>query len=452
MRQTTSRPRTLAASRRATARRNEEGGPQGPKANYLLGLMAGYLAMMSVTDPSMVVYSPVVALMGFTWLTQLPRTGITKTDVFMILWSLVTWTSASWSLSPVDTQVAVSTQIGTMALFLMIRALADRPKMLAMVAIGFLAGCLREVFVLYEAVGFSLESGFGEGRADLIGLNQNYIAYCLTVGLLLLVWLWGRTKRSSARVIIVAVAVACLLGINAAGTRAALLGIVALAVWLVVAHRVVKRKAMALLAGVAGTLAVLAYTGVADAQIGGQVQRSDRDTGHFNGRLDVWPMARDLMDQHPLAGIGAGAFRAMNPRGIDTHNAVLEVAVGTGLIGLALFALTLFYALMVSTRPLPFADRALYAGGLLVLLMPILLSGHWHQAPALWVVIAVVSSLARDPMVTLSSTPPDDVMTPPNAIAPLSSDRSSGMREPTGRMTRRVRPRTAASTRRGTWS
>lgn len=360
----------------------------------LLALAIGVLSAFAVAAPSIIVSSKVALLFGVVALISVAdRRQIGRADVLMLGWTLLTLLSLWWTVSVEATAIAVRTQVGVCILFILIRTMADRRRVLGAAILGYLVGCLAAAWSIWNKSGIQLELRFNAERIVLDDLNQNYLAYSLVVAIVLLFLVERRfVDGSMARLSLIAFGVVMILGANQAGTRGALVALLAFAVW-ALGSRFAPRAALAALLMTLVALSILALSGWADDYLRAQFTASERETGELNGRLLVWPLARDMFQENPLFGIGAGAFRDVNPLLIDTHSAPLELATGLGVVGLFLFCGTLFQALVADTRAVAPRARALYVGGLLVMLGPILLSGHWHQAPAMWVVIAICSRL-----------------------------------------------------------
>jgi O-antigen ligase len=97
--------------------------------------------------------------------------------------------------------------------------------------------------------------------------------------------------------------------------------------------------------------------------------------GTLTGRTDIWATGYEIFRENPLFGVGAGGFvsanRMLTGSGKNAHNAFIAVAVGTGIIGLALyvglFAIALTGILLVRERRLEFL--VLFAA-LVVAMMP----------------------------------------------------------------------------------
>jgi hypothetical protein len=104
----------------------------------------------------------------------------------------------------------------------------------------------------------------------------------------------------------------------------------------------------------------------------------------LSGRLEVWPIAARLFAQHPIRGIGLGAFIASNPRGIATHNLFLGLAAELGLVGLFLYVAAVWSALAKPLRS-GIGHWAFWAAlALASVWLAIALSGAWDASIVAW--------------------------------------------------------------------
>ncbi len=139
------------------------------------------------------------------------------------------------------------------------------------------------------------------------------------------------------------------------------------------------RRQLWRLAGGLGTISLLAVLLVAPLQSRLQQKVEQARQGNYNqllnGRLDGWRTALWMLQQHPVMGVGHGAYRAEfgnaklalrqegvpffrkqhQPYFVNAHNEVLEVAAEWGSLGL----LALLWALAVVARQLRRRYRAL---------------------------------------------------------------------------------------------
>lgn len=63
--------------------------------------------------------------------------------------------------------------------------------------------------------------------------------------------------------------------------------------------------------------------------------------GDLNGRVEIWQAGLDVFEKHPLLGIGSYAFPSAIELNKAPHNTYLSILVELGIIGFALFAITI---------------------------------------------------------------------------------------------------------------
>ncbi|HEU5371390.1 MAG TPA: O-antigen ligase family protein [Gaiellaceae bacterium] len=109
--------------------------------------------------------------------------------------------------------------------------------------------------------------------------------------------------------------------------------------------RVVRRAALALVAAaIAGAVAFVAVHGIGSATVGNSGGRFGSTSSNF--RFTWWDQAWRGFLEHPLAGVGAGAFHVLNLRfrstyldfTIEPHNLPVQLLAEVGIVGLVLFA------------------------------------------------------------------------------------------------------------------
>lgn len=120
--------------------------------------------------------------------------------------------------------------------------------------------------------------------------------------------------------------------------------------------------------------------------------RTELMEGTMNERRVIWRAGARLIPQHPLEGIGAGAFtRAVVPfLGYEKapHNAYLSVLVEQGIVGLSLFLLV-FVCAFLHARDAPSRERPL----LLILLVTLiigLMPRAWEAEKHTWLILALL--------------------------------------------------------------
>lgn len=122
--------------------------------------------------------------------------------------------------------------------------------------------------------------------------------------------------------------------------------------------------------------------------------RTEIETGTLGGRLPIWTAGLEVFRQHPLEGVGAGAFAAAVSQVLGypkaPHQTFLSVLVGQGTVGFLLF-FALFVAAMLSLRRMASLERKFWLVMLLTLgigLMP----RTWDYRKPLWLVLSLLTS------------------------------------------------------------
>lgn len=309
--------------------------------------------------------------------------------------ALFGWAALStyWADNPSASWDSMKDYAAFTVIFIAVRLAVSTRAQLRIVVYGYLAGCAIALWLLYAQNPPEIDSMTSDDRATIAGVNANYLAYSFVVGAVLLCTFWA-TRRPAliGRLVAIAFAIALFaVGIEGTGTRGAELGLILFVAWLLFT-KVRPQTGLFVPAAFAVTASVAVAAGVLDGWFRSNLVASARETGTLNGRLDSWPLARHLFMESPIFGGGVDGFRVAAPTGTAAHNVVLDLGVGLGIFGLLLFAGVLSRALICETVGLG-AVRGALVGGLMVAVAPIMASGYWYQAPALWVAVAVLSRL-----------------------------------------------------------
>ena len=110
----------------------------------------------------------------------------------------------------------------------------------------------------------------------------------------------------------------------------------------------------------------------------------------MNGRGTIWKSGLAVFWEHPIAGIGAGAFGGTVSARTAAHNTYLEVLVEHGIIGLLVF-LAILLGLFARTRHFPPDERLLWRvilGSWMILAMTL----SWENREITWLLWALCSS------------------------------------------------------------
>jgi len=202
------------------------------------------------------------------------------------------------------------------------------------------------------------------GRFTAEGFNADAVGLLLTLGIPV-AWHLARTNHWAVRAVALIYFALAPVAILLTGTRGAFLaGIVAMSIVPLNLERPSLRSFLlvtVLLVIMTATIAPIvprsmwARIATIPSEIAG---------GSMTKRRDIWQMGFDALPEHPLLGVGAGAYGALleshGERPLPAHNVLIGVLVEQGVVGLSLFtALLGACALLIFRMPSP--DRSLWA-------------------------------------------------------------------------------------------
>lgn len=360
-------------------------------------LVLSGLVAAAVVNPNFSLRVGAVLLFGLAIVeTRWNRLG--RSDVFALCFLLLTVMSLFWTSSILATNLAIKNVFACFAIMVALRVLMRCRKDVLWVSAGLVVGSLVALVQLFmSGARFRGEYSSIAARFTVGDLNANYLAYSFVTAAFSLVVLWsGLTSKGGVlRTWLGGLLVLEYVGIVVNGTRGALVSMVLLVVWFCVWH-VRHRAPWKILLVCASVVAVVISAGWLDPLIESAVMRSGRDTGDLNGRLTVWPYARNLIADRPFFGHGADTLPWItgNPFQIAAHNAFLDVAVGVGFVGVGVFVALLWSTLIHDTRMVVSDLRGLLVGSFIMVTAPILLSGYWTESPVFWISLALVSRVA----------------------------------------------------------
>jgi O-antigen ligase len=149
--------------------------------------------------------------------------------------------------------------------------------------------------------------------------------------------------------------------------------------------------------------------------------------GTLNDRKLIWKAGYEMFREHPVLGVGAGAFlpviRHTTGYTYVAHNTFLSIAAEQGLVGFAIFLALILNAFIASIR-MPKLERGLWLAVLLAMMIGIL-SLTWEYRKPIWLIFGLISLQAaalnrrkmrirpasasrvplRPPRIVLSATP-----------------------------------------------
>ncbi|MGH7264839.1 MAG: O-antigen ligase family protein, partial [Candidatus Rokuibacteriota bacterium] len=127
--------------------------------------------------------------------------------------------------------------------------------------------------------------------------------------------------------------------------------------------------------------------------------RADIEAGYLGGRAAIWLAGLEVAREHPLVGVGAGAFEAAVAPALQgdfaAHQVFLSILVEDGIVGLVLF-FAMVAATVTPLRPLPSLRRR-FSVVLLLALAVGSLSLSWHYRKPFWFVLGILAAQVARP-------------------------------------------------------
>lgn len=315
-----------------------------------------------------------------------PRVADVSVGCFAFLYLI----SVFWATDLRLTFSVATNQVATAILFVALRISLVNRRAFGAIGAGYLLGCGVALVLLFrENPAARVAATFDSLQSHALdGINANYTAYAMAAGMVVVVLIWRFVPGTFG--VAVLCAGICTAGVMITGSRGGVIGLVlALSCWLF--HRLLPAGTRYLVYALVVVLGVGILTGLSDAIFRRQFRPGVRETGDLNGRLSLWPQARQVLFDHPLIGLGAGSFPILNDRGVFAHDVLLDVGVGTGIVGILVYCWMMWAVVAKSTSQLAPNTRLLIAGVTIGAMAPALLTGYWYQASATWVVLALVS-------------------------------------------------------------
>lgn len=319
-----------------------------------------------------------------------------KVDLWAAAYGAMAYLSVLWATDIEVSELGAVNTAACVVLFVATRASIQNAKQLRFLAWSFVLGCSYGLYRLI-ADGAQLRWLYDPTaeRVGIDGLNFNALAYALLAGAVLAVALrWARPAQGLIfpRLVLLGTWAILYAGIILSGTRGALIGVIALALWIALLHRFGKIAYIGTIwALVLGH--VLSATGVVDALLT-RFAAEGRDAGDLSGRLVLWPVAREAFWERPLFGGGVDSIRA-DPENVlqaAAHHMSLDIITGLGVVGLYLFVAVVISSVRESSGWIS-PRRTYLLGAFLIAVIPVSLTGFWTEGPAFWVLLAVMSRI-----------------------------------------------------------
>ncbi len=265
-----------------------------------------------------------------------------------LLASFVAWSALSyyWSVAPDLTAVRVTSYAQLLLMVWLIWEFAPtderQTSLFAAYVLGTYISAVSTIYSFVTGTGDNL--GLSQGRYTAPGFNENELGIILALGLVMSCYLLARSKGPRAVWFIhtpVCVTAICLTGSRGSFISAAIALLMFPLSFGCFSKAQKKFGIIALLLVMAaGMVIVPPATWDRIGTIQGEISE-----GTLTKRTYIWAAGMDVFREHPMTGVGAGAFAASVYSKLDipyvAHNSYLSVLVEMGVIGELLFIVLL---------------------------------------------------------------------------------------------------------------
>ncbi len=333
--------------------------------------------------------------------------------------ALVTWGFASvlWSSDQSVTLQYVLTMAQLLVLTLVVWDVAATFDRVSALLQAFVLGAAIGVMQVLSVFVRSGVTGFFRSRAAVAGFNPNDVALIFALALPMAWFLAATAASKRVKVLNYAYVAGACMAIPLTGSRS---GVGAgLALLLVGALRAISQRSVKVLGW--ALIAVAVVIGVSRSLPTFTLDRLQQgiplvESGNFSARGAIWAEALHVGWEHPIGGIGAGAFAVVDPlyrtcdrsayslvqgtkqscTGAPAHDVFISQFVELGFVGLFLFGWVVWTVLKVIPGQ-PNGRPWLWAECMVVWLVAVLLN-PWELNKSAWLVFVLVAasgSLAR---------------------------------------------------------
>src|SRR2546426_5875175 len=310
--------------------------------------------------------------------------------VLFVLWAGV---SSFWSIDPEATRTRFLTYLQLLVLVWLIWEVAWSPERQGALLQAYVLGV--SVAAVVTVHGYVWGVPVEEGRFSALSFNPNELGMILALGLPM-AWYLSLSQQHQRvgwiwRLYLPLGVTAILLTASRGAFVAALVALVIIP-WTL--GRLRLRTKVALYALSAGTLFAATHFVPETSLARLQTIRADVAAGYFGGRGAIWIAGLEVAQEHPIAGVGAGAYSAAVEQtlffGWGAHSVPLAILVENGIVGLLLL-LGAVAAVTTPVKHLPPLQRR-FSIVLLLAVAVASLSGEWEDRKAFWFVFGVLAA------------------------------------------------------------
>ena len=264
-----------------------------------------------------------------------------------VLWHAL---SVTWSYDVERTAARTLTYVQQLGLVLILWDLYTTPRRLSLALQAYVLGAY--VSALSTVYNYLQGSAYSYERYAATGFNPNDLGVILALGIPT-AWYLGTSGGPSARGVLrllnLGLIPLAIFAIFLTASRGALAGVAAALVYVVgsLGRLSLRTKTWAIAGSLLAVLVLVLL--VPDSSVG-RVTNMGLD---LNGRLRIWTEGFRVFAEHPLLGVGSGAFKAAIEYNKSPHNFVLSLLGEVGLVGFAIFCILLLQTGLAALRQPP---------------------------------------------------------------------------------------------------
>ncbi|MBV7327264.1 O-antigen ligase family protein [Chloroflexi bacterium TSY] len=287
--------------------------------------------------------------------------------LLFILWNIV---STLWSQNPDRTLVRIQTYAQIFVLLLLVWDLYTTPRSIRLAMQAYVLGgyvsMVSTLFNYFGAVGYR-----GGVRFTARGFDPNDMSMLLAMGIPMAWYLASANQASRLGKILrivnlIYIPGAVLAGLLAA-SRTSLIAILIAFVYILLGTTQLRPAfrlviAVLLLCSLYLIQPLIPITSIDRLSTTSQLIVE----GTFSGRTRIWLSGLETFIEHPLVGIGSGAFRSTVEVGRAPHNIFIAILTETGIIGLVLFLFVLVVVVNQVLRHPTWRNRGIWLALLFV--------------------------------------------------------------------------------------
>lgn len=345
-------------------------------------------------------------VVGLIWIISAARRGRMRSPVRMhlymalfLVWSVLTFL---WSVDPERTARRSLSYVQLMILaWVVYQGAESMSRYRSLLRACLLGNTVLAAFVFKAYVEGQL---WGEGRYTATGVNPNDLAGSLAVGIPMAWWQLSSRGRSFWSVFNWIYLLIASSAIILTGSRTGILALAVAALYPSIRLLNTSWKVRFALA-VLIAMGVFVATEVSDTIAAKRIitvmsQFRERD---FSGRANAWQLGYQVFQDSPLLGLGAGTFTvatsSMYYIPIAAHNMLIEVAVESGGVGLALFLLIIANAFKIRSPDPGFRRHLLFV---LLTWTVVGMASSWENKTITWVLLGLATHRPRAEMTSFS--------------------------------------------------